>query len=93
MTSLRRVREEVNALAANRGASNLRVFGSVVRGDDAPPGDLDLLVDLEPGRSLLDLGGLQMDLTEFLGVAVDVVTEPALSPRVRDRVLADAVAL
>jgi predicted nucleotidyltransferase len=71
----------------------VRVFGSVARGDADGSSDVDLLVDLDPDRSLFDLGGLLMDLTELLGADVDVVTEASLKPRVRNRVLAEAVAL
>jgi hypothetical protein len=67
------------------------VFGSVVRGESSGPSDLDLLVDMSEGRSLLDLVALGADLEEALGVAVDVVTEKSLSLYLRDRVLAEAV--
>jgi uncharacterized protein len=93
MAALRQVRDQLIEAAARRGATNVRVFGSVARGDATPSSDVDLLVDLEPGRSLVDLGGLLMDLTELLGAEVDVVTEAGLKPRVRDRVLAEAVPL
>lgn len=93
LAGLRRVKGELVAVAAQRGATNLRVFGSVARDEAGPPSDLDLLVDLEPGRSLVDLGGLLMDLTELLGVDVDVVTVASLKSRVRTRVLAEAVLL
>lgn len=93
LAALRQVREQLTEAAARRGATNLRVFGSVARGDATRSSDVDLLVDLEPGRSLLDLGGLLMDLAELLGAEVDVVTEAGLKPRVRDRVLAEAVPL
>ncbi len=69
------------------------VFGSVARGDAQPSSDVDLLVSFEAGRSLLDLGGLIADLEGLLGCRVDVVTAEELRPHVRDRVLADAVAL
>ena len=83
-------REEILAIAARRGASNLAVFGSVTRGEASDASDVDILVDLEAGRSLLDLGGLLMDLRESLGRDVDVVTRAGLRPRIRDRVLAEA---
>ena len=70
-----------------------RVFGSVARGEATDDGDVDFLVDLEPGRSLFDLGGLLMDLQDLLQRDVDVVTERGLRPRVAERVLADAVEL
>ena len=75
------------------GARNIRVFGSVARGEADEKSDIDFLVEMEPGRSLLDLGGLLMDLQEVLGRDVDVVTERGLNPRIRDRVLKEAVAL
>jgi predicted nucleotidyltransferase len=93
LEDLRERRRELCEVAARRGAGSLRVFGSVARGDAGPSSDVDLLVDLEPERSLLDLGGLLMDLSELLGVEVDVVTEASLNPRVRARVLAEAVVL
>lgn len=90
---LRARRSDVLRVAAARGASNVRVFGSVARGEAGPASDVDLLVDLEPGRSLLDLGGLLTDLEDLLGVSVDVVTPPGLKPRNAERVLAEAVPL
>ena len=77
-------------IAARHGASNLRVFGSRARGDSNELSDLDLLVDLGPRRSLIDQIGLKQDLEELLGCGVDVVTERALSPYLRDRILAEA---
>lgn len=68
----------------------MRVFGSVARGDSGEAGDIDLLVDLEPGRTLLRLAGLNEDLGELLGVRVDVATSELLRPGVRERALADA---
>jgi len=93
LAGLQRMRDQIVLVAARRGATNLRVFGSVARGEAKPSSDLDLLVDLEPGRSLVDLGGLLMDIADLLGVEVDVVTEASLKPRVRARVLAEAVRL
>jgi predicted nucleotidyltransferase len=90
---LRGKREEVLRVAARHGAHNLRVFGSAARGEAGPDSDLDILVDVEPGRSLLDLGGLLMDLQELLGCRVDVVTEGGLRRRIRERVLREAVPL
>jgi len=86
-------REEILRLAALRGARNVRVFGSLARGDADERSDIDLLVDLEPGRSLLDLGGLNLDLERLLGSRVDVVSSRGLRDRVRERVLREAVAL
>lgn len=80
-------------VAAKHGAHNVRVFGSVARGEADEQSDIDFLVDMEPGRSLLDLGGLLVDLQDLLGQNVDVVTERGLKPRIRERVLHEAVAL
>ena len=86
-------RSEILRIASARGASHVRVFGSTVRGERGPSSDIDLLVEMEPGRSLVDLMSLEDELEQLLGSPVDVVTEAALSPRIRDRVLAEAVAL
>lgn len=80
-------------IATAHGAANVRVFGSVGRGEQSSTSDLDLLVDMAKGRSLFDLVALSNELEESLGVEVDVVTEASLSPYVRDRVLDEAVAL
>ena len=87
---LRQQRVEILRTASRYGARNVRVFGSAARGDAGPESDIDLLVDLEPGRSLLDLGALLMDLQDLLGCPVDVVTEAGLRARIRDRVLREA---
>ena len=86
-------RDEIMRLAAKYGARNVRVFGSLARNENDERSDIDFLVDLEPGRSLFDLGGLLMALQELLGAEVDVVTEKGLRPRIREQVLADAVTL
>lgn len=86
-------REEILRLCAAYGARNLRVFGSVARGEADARSDVDFLVDMEPGRSLFDLGGLQYELERLLGRPVDVVTERGLKARIRDRVLREAVPL
>lgn len=86
-------RQNINRIAATHGARNVRVFGSVGRGEANDASDLDLLVDMSEGRTLFDLVALGADLEEALGVAVDVVTEKSLSPYLRDRVLAEAVSL
>ena len=93
LTELRKRREEILDVARARGASRVRVFGSVARGEDNGDSDVDFLVDLDPGRNLMDLGGLLMDLRDLLGRDVDVVTEAGLRPRVAQRALADAVEL
>ena len=86
-------REEILRIAAKHGARNVRIFGSVARGEARPESDLDFLVDMETGRSLLDLGGLVMELRELLGRDVDVATVRGLKPRIRERVLEEAVPL
>ena len=88
---IRLKREEILRIAAQYGGHNVRVFGSVARGDADDLSDIDFLVDMEAGRSLLDLGGLLMDLQATLGRNVDVVTERGLKPRIRERVLKEAI--
>ncbi|WP_305044127.1 nucleotidyltransferase family protein [Geoalkalibacter sp.] len=86
-------REAIKKLAAERGAVRVGLFGSLARDEGGPQSDIDLLVDLEEGRSALALGGLLMDLQERLGRRVDVVTPAALHPRIREKVLEQAVDL
>lgn len=86
-------RAELLALAARRGVTGVRVFGSMSRGDGNDQSDVDLLVTLAPGTSGLALGGLLLDAEELLGRRVDVVTEASLHPAMRERVIAHAVAL
>jgi uncharacterized protein len=83
----------IRQLGARHGAVNVRVFGSYARGNPRRDSDLDLLVGMEPGRSLLDLVGFQQDVADLLGIPVDVVTERSLSRYVRDAILADARSL
>jgi uncharacterized protein len=90
---LQEKREDILRIAAKRGAYNVRVFGSVARGEADSKSDIDILVDMEPGRSLFDLGGLLMDLQDLLGHSVDVVTERGLRERIRERVLKEAIVL
>ncbi|MCH8627750.1 helix-turn-helix domain-containing protein [Arsenicicoccus piscis] len=90
---LRRRRAALMAAAQRRGATNLRVFGSVARGEDGPDSDVDLLVDLAPGGGLFALAGLERELAEILGVEVDVSPVDSLKPRVRDRAEREAIAL
>ncbi|PNU21366.1 nucleotidyltransferase [Geothermobacter hydrogeniphilus] len=86
-------RNAIRQLAIKRGALRVRLFGSLARGDGGPQSDVDLLVDLEEGRSALALGGILMDLQELLGRRVDVVTPAALHPDIRKKVLEQAVDL
>jgi uncharacterized protein len=90
---LRAKREDILRTAAKYGAYNVRVFGSVARGEADSESDIDLLVNMEPGRSLFDLGGLLTDLQELLGRDVDIITERGLRDRIRERVLKEAVPL
>jgi uncharacterized protein len=90
---LKRQRMRVIELARRRGAINVRVFGSVARKEDTPESDIDLLVDLEPGHTILDLVGLRRELTEALGVSVDVTTVGMLKKHLRPRILAEAIPL
>lgn len=93
LADLRQRREELVAIARRHGASNLRVFGSVARGTQRAGSDIDLLVDLDPDRSLLDLGGLLMDLQDALGCAVDIGEGAAVRQPWRQDVEAEAVPL
>lgn len=90
---LRDRREEIMRYAAEHGASNVRVFGSMVRGDTDAASDIDLLVEMEPGRSLVDLVGLWQDLEDLLGTQVDVLSDGGVSPHLRERIYAEAVPL
>jgi predicted nucleotidyltransferase len=83
--------QDILAIAQRYGARNVRIFGSVARGEARPESDIDFLVELEPGRSLFDLGGMLYDLQEILGIEVDVVTEKGLRPRIREQVLNEAI--
>ena len=83
-------REQILKVAEKYGASDVRVFGSFARGTADEKSDVDFLVNLAPGRSLFDLGGLLYELQELIGRRVDVVTPAGLRPRIRDRVLREA---
>jgi predicted nucleotidyltransferase len=84
---------EILRLARLHGCRNMRIFGSVTAGESGPESDVDILVDLDPGRGLLDLGTLLTELTGLLHAEVDLVESGSLHPYVRDRVLAEAVPL
>lgn len=90
MTLLQTRRKEILETALRNGAVNVRVFGSVARGDDRPGSDIDFLVNLEPGRSLMDLARLLRELSMLLNHPVDVVTEAGLRPRIKSQVLKEA---
>jgi len=86
-------RGRILELAAHHGLRRVRVFGSVARGEAGAGSDLDLLVDVDPGRSLLDLVAFWQELEELLGHRVDVITDGGISPYLRDRIYAEAVPL
>jgi len=90
---LRQKRDDVRRIAEKHGASNIRVFGSVARGEARPDSDLDLLIDAGPDTSSWFPAGLILDLEELLGCRVQVVTEKGLSPYIREHVLREAVPL
>lgn len=93
LDNLRSQRSKILETARHRGVRNIRVFGSVARGDERENSDVDLLVELEPSRSLFDLGGFLMDVQDLLGRKVDVATDDALPRKLRDRILREAIAL
>jgi predicted nucleotidyltransferase len=93
LDELRARRDDILMIADRHGAGNVRVFGSVVRGEAGVAGDVDFLVDMEGGRSLLDRARLLVELQELLGCAVDVATESSLRERVRERALEEATPL
>lgn len=86
-------REEVLKIAGKHGARNIRLFGSVARGDAKESSDIDLLVKMEAGSTLLDIVAIGQDLEDLLGCKVHVVTEAAISPFIRENVLKEAVNL
>jgi uncharacterized protein len=90
---LQEKREDILRIAAQHGASNVRIFGSVARGETRPDSDVDFLVELEPSRSLLDRVALIQDLEDLLGTKVDVATERGLRQCLRDRILNEALLL
>jgi uncharacterized protein len=87
---LQALADAIGRIARDHGASRLRVFGSVARGQPLPGSDLDLLADFEPQRDLLDVAGFKLDLEALLGCKVDVVEEASLSPYIREKVLREA---
>jgi predicted nucleotidyltransferase len=86
-------RSAILGVAQSHGATRVAVFGSFTRNEQRPRGDLDLLVDFEPGRSLLDLVGMKQELEDLLGIKVDIVTSRGLSPYIRDEVLRTLIPL
>ena len=86
-------KDDIRRIAAKHGAYNVRVFGSVVRGEARPESDIDLLIEKGPTTSSWFPAGLVLDLEELLGRRVEIVTEKALNPYLRERVLGEAVSL
>lgn len=86
-------RQKILQIAASHGARDVRIFGSMARGEARPDSDLDLLVKLDPGQSLLDIIALKQDLEDLIGRKVDVLTEAAISPYIREQVLENAISL
>ena len=83
-------RKEILQISSSHGAKNIRIFGSVARGDDEPESDIDILIELDKGRTLLDLAGLSIDLQNLLGRKVDVVTEKSLHWYIREKIISEA---
>ncbi|MGA7180865.1 MAG: nucleotidyltransferase family protein [Thiobacillaceae bacterium] len=93
LDTLRTHKVEIEHLASLHGAHNIRVFGSVARAEDTPDSDIDFLIDMEETRSLLDLVRFQQELEAMLKRPADVLTERGINPYLRERILAEAVAL
>jgi hypothetical protein len=93
LETIRRYRREILDAAARHGARNVRVFGSVARGDDDEGSDVDVLIDVEPGRTLLDVIAFEQELQQLLGRKVEVLTDGGLSPYLQQRILAEAASL
>jgi predicted nucleotidyltransferase len=91
--ALKEKRDQILTIAGQYGARNVRIFGSIARGEGKRASDLDVLVELDPGRSLLDIIAIKQDLEDLLNIKVDVVTEAAFSPYIRDEVLRQAISL
>lgn len=86
-------RTDIKRVAASHGARDIRIFGSAARGELRLDSDIDIIVRLEPGRTLLDLVAIKQDLEDLFGREVHVVTEASISPYMRERVLKEAVRL
>ena len=88
--SLKKKRKELLNIADKYGAENVRIFGSIVRGEDTPESDIDFLVHFRKGTSLFDRGGLIVDLREYLGCDVDIVSDTTIKPELKDHILSTA---
>ena len=92
-TLLKTKRDMILETARRHGARNVRIFGSTARGEDDSQSDIDFLIDMEPGRSILDHASLLVELQQLLGPKVDVVSERGIKNRIRDRILREAIPL
>lgn len=90
---VKRRRLEILSIASAHGARDVRVFGSAARGETSPSSDIDILVKLDPGRTLLDMIAIKQDLEDLLQCEVDVVTEASVSPYIREQILKESVGL
>ncbi len=86
-------RDDILRIATQYGASNVRIFGSAARGEAGPKSDVDVLIRLEPGRSLLDIVAIKQELEALLDCQVDVLTESSISPYLREQILTEAIPL
>ena len=91
--TLKNSREEILNIAGKYGAKNIRVFGSVARGEEKQGSDIDIIVEMKQGSSLLDIIAIKQDIEDLLGRKVDVVTEASISPYIRTEILREAVNL
>jgi predicted nucleotidyltransferase len=91
--ALQLYRDRIREIALSHRVENVRVFGSALHGDDTDDSDLDILVDPTPETTLMDIGAIQVELTELLGIPVDVLTPRALPDTWRDKIIAQAIAL
>lgn len=92
-TLLKTKKDMILEVARRHGARNVRIFGSTARGEDDSQSDIDFLIDMEPGRSILDHASLLVELQKILGPKVDVVSERGIKDRIRDRILREAIPL
>lgn len=90
LAEVRNRKTEILHIAARRGVKNIRVFGSVARGNPTVASDVDFLVEMEPHHGLFDLSGFRLDMEDLLGCRVDVATPGAIDPRMKERIYADA---
>ena len=93
VAELRAHQQEIASIAERYGISNIRVFGSVARGEADDDSDLDLLIDVAPGHGYFDMAGFALEVEALLGVFTQVATENGLKARMRDRIIAEAVAV